>query len=47
MPEHSPEPQAAPAISVPPRFAGRVRIITGAARAMGRGACGGTGAGGL
>jgi NAD(P)-dependent dehydrogenase (short-subunit alcohol dehydrogenase family) len=36
MIQHSPDPQEAPAISTPPRFSGRVCVITGAARAMGR-----------
>src|SRR4051812_10281285 len=36
MSQHSPDPSPAPAISVPPRFVGRVGVITGAARAMGR-----------
>ncbi len=36
MPEHSPDPSAAPPIAGPPRFRERVCIITGAARAMGR-----------
>jgi NAD(P)-dependent dehydrogenase (short-subunit alcohol dehydrogenase family) len=36
MANHTADPPAAPSISTPPRFAGRVCIITGAARAMGR-----------
>jgi NAD(P)-dependent dehydrogenase (short-subunit alcohol dehydrogenase family) len=36
MPEHRADPAAPPAISTPPRVTGRVCVITGAARAMGR-----------
>jgi hypothetical protein len=36
MTHHGPDPTAAPSISVPPRSRGRVAVITGAARAMGR-----------
>jgi len=36
MPAHGPDPSPAPPISGPPRFTGRVGVITGAARAMGR-----------
>jgi NAD(P)-dependent dehydrogenase (short-subunit alcohol dehydrogenase family) len=36
MSSHDADPDPAPPISVPPRFTGRVALITGAARAMGR-----------